>query len=728
MQRCRSISLFLLTGDDARGGLDRHCASDAFEEISEPLSDLADTVLAGGAGGTGVDSVDDSAQTGVLVMFVTTIAGAGKLSKSFLSGNDFECLIDGDVLDDRRTDIVVGGGGDADIDLDVFANSITDITGYSRDCNSGKSPLHDYVRWATQLIHIPLNLWRPLVNKLTSITRIVCPLLLAASCTNEEQPPPESPEGDFEGIEEAAEALTDLSAKCVFVPATGVVTLTLVDGDVAMVSKLASGALGVNGYAACDDGATTVATVTTLKQLRVTDPTHAGATGATLILDYLGGAFGAGTTTGAGVDVNLTAAGTFKIRGTKLADSYVFGASGIAINSDAFLDINLVGVATTVVTLGDGNDSFSGAGNVLTGAAYLTAVTVFGGAGNDILTGGAGGDTLNGGVGNDTLNGGAGNDNLNGDDGNDTFTTGTVADGDDVLAGGAGIDVADYSPRLADLAITLNDQPDDGDPALGVVEADNVGSDIETVKGGAGDDTIDSGAASVTIFGGAGDDTITGGAGNDTLNGGDGDDILDGGAGNDSLAGGAGNDTLTGGVGNDALKGDAGDDIFDEGTTASSAVNGADVMTGGAGIDTVKYTGRIASISVIMDALANDGEVGENDKVNLDVENATGTSGAFVNVLTGSAVANVLIGGAGADIINGGAGNDTLQGGGGIDVINGDAGDDVIDGGAAIDTISGGIGDDLVDGGAGVDVIDCGDGDGDTLIDVDNATGTSCEL
>jgi len=550
------------------------------------------------------------------------------------------------------------------------------------------------------------------VNKLTSISRIICPLLLAASCTNEEQPTPESPEGDFEGIEEAAEALTDLSLQCTFVSSTGIATLALADGNVAMVSKLASGALGVNGFA-CPN-----ATVANLKQLLVTG-TEAG--DETLILDYLGGAFGAGTASGVGVAVDLSlgagvdaGADILKIRGSKLADTYVFGSTGITINNDAFPDITVAGVETFVVALGDGNDSFSGAGNAVTGAAFSDDVTVLGGAGNDTLTGGDGDDTLSGGAGNDTLNGGAGTDALNGDEGNDTFTTGTGPDGADVLTGGAGTDIADYSMRTAALTITLDDSSAGASADGAGGEGDNVKADIEIVKGGAGNDAISAGAGNtaVTLFGGAGNDTLAGGVGNDTLNGGD------------------GNDTLIGGLGTDTLKGEAGDDTFNEGTVT----NGADVMIGGAGTDTVLYTGRTAAVSVIMDTLANDGEVGEGDKVNVDVENATG-SATVANTLVGSAVANVLIGGTGDDIITGGAGNDILKGGNGADVINGDAGDDVIDGdgdavGAAdvADTINGGIGDDLVDGGVGVDVIDCGTGDGDTLIDVDNATGTSCEL
>ena len=571
------------------------------------------------------------------------------------------------------------------------------------------------------------------MKKLNALYRTLCPLVVAASCASEGQTPA-GLDGDFEGIEEATQGLSDLSAQCSFVTGTGVATLALATGDVAMVAKLASGALGVNGYACA------TATTAALKKLVVT-----GTAGdQTLILDFLGGTFGAGTATGVGIDVDL-GAGTgdaLKLRGTKLADTYVFGSTGIATNSDAFKDIAYVGVEAFVATLSDGDDNFSGAGNAATGNAFTAAITIYGGAGNDTLRGGNGDDTLNGG------------------DGNDTFTTGAAADGNDVVVGGAGTDTADYSTRTAAVSLSLNATADDG--ATG--ETDNIGSDIEVLKGGMGDDTL------------------TGGAGNDTI------------------FGGPGNDTIAGGAGADILNGDAGNDTFDEGATS----NGADVMNGGAGTDTVSYASRTVAVTVILDALANDGEALELDKVMLDVENVKG--GAGDDTITGSPLDNVLDGGAGIDTISGGLGNDTLRGGDGNDVLHGDAGDDIFDEGAAangndtivggagsdkvdysartadlvvvmdgvtasgdtgnteadtiatdvenliggtgadsltgnaldnqleggsgtaIDTIFGLAGDDLIDGGAGADVIDCGAGDADVLLDSSAPTPVSCEL
>jgi hypothetical protein len=59
-------------------------------------------------------------------------------------------------------------------------------------------------------------------------------------------------------------------------------------------------------------------------------------------------------------------------------------------------------------------------GNDRAVARGLFGVTLYGGAGNDVLTGGDGGDFLQGDAGNDTLTGGKGGDQLHGKDGNDT--------------------------------------------------------------------------------------------------------------------------------------------------------------------------------------------------------------------------------------------------------------------------------------------------------------------
>ena len=560
-------------------------------------------------------------------------------------------------------------------------------------------------------------------------TYLSAAILAGCATTPSTEPDPVDP--DLEGLEELSEGLTDLSARCTTMTGGGVVAVALADADVALINKSTTGALMINGYSC---GGPT-ATGTALKQVVIT-----GSTGAnTVIVDYLGGTFALGTATLVGITVDL-GAGTdaLKIRGTKAVDTVTFGASGIVVNGDATKDITAANVETFAVTLSDGNDVFSAAGSVATGAAFATAVTVYGGIGNDTLRGGDGDDTLDGG------------------DGVDTFQTGTADDGAETYVGGAGSDVVDYSTRTAALTVTMDGTTTGNDGETG--EADKISDDVETVKGGSGADSF-TGNASANIF-----------------------------------YGGAGSDTLIGAAGVDQLFGEAGDDTFDE----EAAANGGDTVTGGAGTDTIDYSGRSADTVIKLDNSATSGESGETDKIATDVENVLG--GTAIDTITGSASANVIDGGAGADVITGGAGADTITGGAGADVmsggteddifvmgsaaagndtitggtgvdkvdysaranaltvvmdgdttggesgeattigtdvealvagagvddITGNAADNILEGGAAADTLTGLAGDDIIDGGAGTDVLDCGTGDDINLDAVD--AGTACEL
>jgi len=165
---------------------------------------------------------------------------------------------------------------------------------------------------------------------------------------------------------------------------------------------------------------------------------------------------------------------TVTVSGTTI-DGYTFGNFG---NSGA-TSFDASGVTT------------AGAAGRITATAFVAnlandvitpAVTIIGGAGNDVLTAGNGADTINGGAGNDEIYGLVGNDTLNG----------------------------------------------------------GTGSDL--INGGTGNDTINGEAGSDTLNGDAGNDTINGGDGNDDIKGGDNNDTITGGVGADSLSGGNNND------------------------------------------------------------------------------------------------------------------------------------------------------------------------------------------
>jgi Ca2+-binding RTX toxin-like protein len=383
--------------------------------------------------------------------------------------------------------------------------------------------------------------------------------------------------------------------------------------------------------------------------------------------------------------------------------------------------ITLIADIPTSIGAGGGTDTMTGgpAADFLRGGQQNDKITGGGGndqligddpkdpanpatlqGGDDTLDGGPGDDTVDGEAGADSVAGGDGSDILNGSEGNDRL----LADGGpDDLNGGDGVDLADYSARVDPQFLSLDGVRNDGEGP----RVDNIATDVENLAGGSGNDTIsgsdfpnslDGNAGNDAISAGGGDDAVSGGGGNDTENGGDGKDTVDGGDGDDAVtgdagedtlrgaagtdnlnggdgddneSGGEGNDSIGGGAGTDTMQGDGGDDSLDGGA-------GPDVFAGGAGVDTGSYGSRTAGVTVTLDGNPGDGEFGEGDNVQPDVENVTGGSGA--DSFFGSAAGNTLDGGAGEDYADGGAGPDTLVGGDAGDVMRtrGSAEPDVI--------------------------------------------------
>jgi Ca2+-binding RTX toxin-like protein len=216
-------------------------------------------------------------------------------------------------------------------------------------------------------------------------------------------------------------------------------------------------------------------------------------------------------------------------------------------------------------------------------SSVTDGVFIQGGDGDDTLSGGAGDDTIEGGNGADVLFGNGGKDTLQGGAGNDRLDGGTGAD---VFDGGAGTDTADYSSRIENLSIDLDDVADDG--AAG--EKDNVESTVENVWGGRGDDVIIGNAFANELKGNYGNDRLYGGSGRDNLYGGNGDDRVYGEGGDDRCYGGAGNDYVHGGSGRDYLFGEAGKDTLYARDNAPDHVDGgldSDVATIDAALDDV---------------------------------------------------------------------------------------------------------------------------------------------
>jgi cysteine-rich repeat protein len=202
-----------------------------------------------------------------------------------------------------------------------------------------------------------------------------------------------------------------------------------------------------------------------------------------------------------------------------------------------------------------------------------------------------------------------------------------------------------------------------------------------------------------------------------------------------------------------ALKvyGGKGNDTLNQG---DGTANVKEILSGGEGTDILSYASRTVGVTITVGNGANDGEAGENDQVESDIETITGTgvvdtisihssvSGSLGFTINGGDGADVLTGGAGADTINGGAGNDVILGGAGNDTLNGDAGNDTIRGGAGNDTLNGGDGDDTFDedgdatlglgadifnGGAGTDTIDYSAREVDLQVSLDGSANDGAE-
>ena len=227
----------------------------------------------------------------------------------------------------------------------------------------------------------------------------------------------------------------------------------------------------------------------------------------------------------------------------------------------------------------------------------------------------------------------------------------------------------------------------------------------------------------------------------------------------ENLTGSAFNDTLTGDSGNNAIYGGAGDDVISGGA-------GADKLDGGAGINTVTFADATAGITL---AFANTDLYGIGGQFANHVAGGIGGDAAgdtYANFQTFvgtsfddhvygadtpmtyylgagndvfdnsyySVTVDTIFAGAGDDVVWSGAGNDYLDGGIGNDQLYGEMGNDTLVGGQGADVLNGGDGIDTADysaSAAGVNVSlvtgqgHGGDAEGDTLVLVENLTGSA---
>jgi Ca2+-binding RTX toxin-like protein len=181
-----------------------------------------------------------------------------------------------------------------------------------------------------------------------------------------------------------------------------------------------------------------------------------------------------------------------------------------------------------------------------------------------------------------------------------------------------------------------------------------------------------------------------------------------------TLTGTSDDDAIYGFGGSDRIFGNGGHDFIVGGT-------GADTINGGPGSDTASYFD--SPVGVVVSLVTHRGHFGtaQGDRLS-GIENLQGSS--HDDTLIGNDERNNLIGLDGADSLFGGGGDDFLQAGRGGDLLVGGPGADHLDGNQNVDTAS------YEDSAEGVHVSllegfgDGGDAEGDTLIEIENVTGS----
>ncbi|MFM2153422.1 MAG: hypothetical protein RL199_1857 [Pseudomonadota bacterium] len=260
---------------------------------------------------------------------------------------------------------------------------------------------------------------------------------ISASCAGGETPPAASagPSEPGAGPWNAdGGALARLATPCTFDNGTSKkFTVTLVDGESALISVSAKGALLVNG-----DNCTTTETKKSVAKaidVKLADGSAPDGRGVRVLIDYSGGAL---VTSGTTAPVSVTLGGRPQdevwLRTSSKPDFLNVTATGVvsvgSSATNAKKELALTKVGGLSLFLGAGSDVVKAGDATLPISAYGSADndTITTGSANDLLDGGDGDDVLSGGAGDDALIGGDGDDTLDGQDGCDGYDGGTGVD------------------------------------------------------------------------------------------------------------------------------------------------------------------------------------------------------------------------------------------------------------------------------------------------------------
>ena len=364
-----------------------------------------------------------------------------------------------------------------------------------------------------------------------------------------------------------------------------------------------------------------------------------------------------------GSTLNDTVMGTSAADTFAVTDAGAFQTAGISFTS--FQVINGAAGADTLDYTGyPSGVTVNLAAGVATGFTSISSIeNLIGSAFNDSLTGDANGNAITGGAGNDTLTGGAGNDTY-------LFADNFGVDSVVELALG-GTDTLDFS--AATLGLTVNLSTSGVVINQGANRVTYNGTNLEgltgsgandtfkfaagasfpgTLNGGSGTDVLDysaysvgvnvdlsagtaTGAVSIANF-----ENIIGSAFADTLSGGNGANVITGGAGNDTLNGRQGDDSyvFAPGYGLDTIIETAlgGDDTFDFTALTSTATIRVvgNVLTVSNGTSNATHTGLF--IEHILTGTANNNlDLSGDSTIHHVLLTATGTLGGFMGVVDG---------------------------------------------------------------------------------------------
>jgi len=268
-----------------------------------------------------------------------------------------------------------------------------------------------------------------------------------------------------------------------------------------------------------------------------------------------------------------------------------------------------------------------------------SATSIYGGAGDDLLSAGSGGGFLDGGVGSDVLVGGAGADTLRGGTGKDRVSGGGGDDviavagrdydpqmelspgetfdggnGRDLLAVGGSIFVRDGIRASVDLSnvVLLNIENIVSIFSVTQLSIAQLAS-ISTIQANAlkiedegeivlKDFSLDVYSLTLSDYGNSVTLPVHNSLYNLLIYGGLGNDVVAGGDNGNTIYGGGGNDRLVGGVEWDHLYGDSGNDVLIGGEGWDDIVGGSgnDLLTGGWGGDSFRF-GKSEGVDTISD-------------------------------------------------------------------------------------------------------------------------------